>query len=195
MTFQLNSNGATFSDRGGNSHGDSLNSPKLTTALSSDKNFAGEFALDTTDVSTDPTLSKQNPQASTVTPPVSKIPVTVEDGLVTFGGAGSGSVRHGGASPTASVTGRGSTWTTALPARSRSRIMLYGHERPEAARPPATIKLFHEGSSPNPITTTVQRVDPAHRGLVPNASPSPRSASNFKIVGWLNHNGYIRGGY
>ena len=62
VTFQLNSNGATFSDKGNNSHGDSLNSPKFTTALNADKNFAGTFSLDTTDVSTDPDLSKKNPQ-------------------------------------------------------------------------------------------------------------------------------------
>ena len=162
VTFQLNSNGATFSDRGGNSHGDSLNSPKLTTALSSNKNFAGAFSLDTTDVATDPSLSKQNPQSSAVTPPVSKIPVTVEDGLVTFGGAGTDPC---GTATLAHCIGDWARLNVDNGAAGpvKVTIMLYGKSVPNAATT-SNIKLFHEGSSPNPITTQCERDDPAHLG-------------------------------
>ena len=53
---------------------------------------------------------------------------------------------------------------------------------------------FHQGSSPNPI------YDPRARSTQPTASGAdasrpPRSATTSRIIGWLNHNGYIRGGY
>jgi hypothetical protein len=192
VTFQLNSNGSTFSDKGGNSHGDTLSSNKLSTALSANKNFAGRFAIDTTDVATDTALSKQNPQASSVTPPVSKIPVTVEDGLATFGGSGADpcgtaalahcigdwarlNVNDGNASPV------------------KVTILLYGASLPKGATV-STIKLWHEGSSPNPITTACSA------STLPTAGGAEcitvtQVGKNFQVVGWLNHNGYIRGGF
>ena len=166
--------------------------PKLTTALSSDKNFAGTFSLDTTDVSTDPNLSKKNPQSSTVTPPVSKIPVTVEDGLVTFGGAGTDPC---GTAALAHCIGDWARLNVDNGAAGpvKVTIMLYGKSVPNAATT-SNIKLFHEGSSPNPITTQCGATTlPTSGGA--ECITVTKVGSNFKIVGWLNHNGYIRGGY
>ena len=70
-------------------------------------------------------------------------------------------MRHGWLSRTASVTGRGSTWITALPARSRSRSCSTGRAS-RTARPPAT-SSFPRGQQPEPDHDPVQRVDPAHR--------------------------------
>ena len=72
-------------------------------------------------------------------------------------------------------------------------IMLYGKSVPNAATT-SNIKLFHEGSSPNPITTQCSASTlPTSGGA--ECITVTKVGSNFKIVGWLNHNGYIRGGY
>jgi hypothetical protein len=192
VTFQLNSNGATFSDRGGNSHGDSLNSPKLTTALNAGTNFNGRFALDTSDVSTDPNLSKQNPQSSKVTPPVSKIPVTVEDGLVTYGGAGTDPCGTTGLAHCIGDWARLNVDNGAA-GPVKVTILLYGASVPKGATT-SNIKLFHEGSSPNPITTA------CGASTLPTAGGAEcitvtKVGKNFQIVAWLDHNGYVRGGF
>jgi hypothetical protein len=192
VIFQLNSNGASFNDKGGNSHGDTLSSEKQTTALNSNKNFAGRFDLDATDVATDQDLSKKNPQASTVTPPVGNIAVTVEDGLVTFGGAGTDPC---GTAALAHCIGDWARLNVNDGAAGPVKVtlMLYGPSVPNGATT-SNIKLFHEGSSPNPITTQCSA------STLPTAGGAEcitvtKVGNNFKIVGWLNHNGYIRGGY
>jgi hypothetical protein len=192
VTFQLNSNGATFSDRGNNSHGDTLNSGKLTTALSGDKNFAGAFSLDLTDVSTNADLSKKNPQASTVTPPVSKIPVTVQDGLVTYGGTG---VDPCGSSGVLQCIGDWARLTVSdgTIGPVKVTIMLYGPSVTNDANT-GNIKLFHEGSDPNPIQTACGPLTLPATLTGPECITVTKVGNNFKIVGWLNHNGYVRGG-
>jgi hypothetical protein len=192
VTFQLNSNGSTFSDKGGNSHGDTLSSNQLSTALNAGKNFAGKFSLDTTDVATDPSLSRKNPQSSAVTPPFSKIPVTVEDGLVTYGGNGTDPCG------TAGLPHCIGDWARVRVADGTAgpikvTLMLYGPSVPSGATT-GNIKLFHDGSDPNPITT------PCSASTLPTTGGAEcitvtKVGGNFKIVGWLNHNNYIRGGY
>ena len=192
VTFQLNSNGASFNDKGGNSHGDTLSSDKLSTVLSPDKNFAGQFSLDGTDVANGQDLSKKNPQATTVTPPVSKIPVTVEDGLVTFPGTG--------ADPcgTASLPHCIGDWArvnvdNGAVGPVKVTLMLYGPSVPNGATTD-NIKLWHEGSSPNPITTQCTALTLPTAGGAECITVT-KVGNNFKIIGWLNHNLTIRGGY
>ncbi len=80
--FQANSNGATFSDSKGTSHGDTLQDPNETpTSLTSSKDFAGGFAIDTSPVGDDSSLTKNNVQSTNLTPPVSGVIATVQDGL------------------------------------------------------------------------------------------------------------------
>jgi hypothetical protein len=192
VIFQLNSNGASFNDKGGNSHGDTLSSPKQTTALNADKNFAGAFSLDLTDVSTNADLSKKNPQASTVTPPVSKIPVTVQDGLVTYGGTG---VDPCGSSGVLQCIGDWARLTVSdgTIGPVKVTIMLYGPSVTNAANT-GNIKLFHEGSDPNPIQTACGPLTLPATLTGPECITVTKVGNNFKIVGWLNHNGYVRGG-
>jgi hypothetical protein len=80
--FQANSNGATFSDSKGTSHGDTLQDPSETpTTLTKDINFAGGFDIDRSPVGNNSNLGKNNVQATTVVPPVAAIVSTVQDGL------------------------------------------------------------------------------------------------------------------
>jgi hypothetical protein len=188
-TFQLNANGLSFNDKGNNSRGDTL-SLKLTTALNAAKNFAGRFALDTTDVATDPNLSKNNPQASTVTPPFSKIPVTVEDGLVSFPGTdpcGTASLPHCIGDWARVNVDNGAAGPIKV------SLMLYGPSVPNGATID-NIKLFHDGSDPNPITTRCDATTLPTTGGAECITVT-KVGGNFKIVAWLNHNNYLRGGY
>lgn len=80
--FQANSNGATFSDGRGTSHGDTLQDPSETpTTLTKDINFGGGFDVDRSPVGNNSNLSKSNIQATSVVPPVAAIVSTVQDGL------------------------------------------------------------------------------------------------------------------
>ena len=138
------------------------------------------------------TLSKQNPQSSTVTPPVSKIPVTVEDGLVTFGGAGTDPC---GTAALAHCIG---DWARLNVDNGAAGPVKVTHHALRAERPERRDHQQHQavprGQQPEPDHDPVQRVDPAHPGGAECITVT-KVGSNFKIVGWLNHNGYIRGGY
>jgi len=80
--FQANSNGATFSDGKGTSHGDTLQDPNETpTGLTTSKNFAGGFSIDRSPVSDDTALGRTNPQSTSLVPPQPAVVATVEDGL------------------------------------------------------------------------------------------------------------------
>lgn len=83
--FQGNSNGATFSDPKGTSHGDTLQDPSETpTKLTTDKNFAGGFAIDQSPVGNDAAVGKNNVQSTSLVPPAADIVATVQDGDPTF---------------------------------------------------------------------------------------------------------------
>lgn len=84
VVFQANTNGRTFSDKGGNSRGDSLNglpTPALT--INNNGNFGGGFVVDATTVSNSTSLSNRNIQSTQVVAPATLIPATVEDGITT----------------------------------------------------------------------------------------------------------------
>jgi uncharacterized protein DUF11 len=86
ITFQANTTGSTFSDGLKNrSHGDQL-TLKVTTALSSNKNFAGTFSTVTgTSVGDSDTLSGNNKQSTKVNGIPAGVGATVEDGTGTTG--------------------------------------------------------------------------------------------------------------
>jgi len=84
--FYANTTGATLSDKGKNSHGDSLfatdangNPVTPTTTVSSSKDFGGGFVLGTDGVSTDP-VGGNNNQQTTLNPPGQDLVTTVQDG-------------------------------------------------------------------------------------------------------------------
>ena len=80
FNFQAFGNGNTPSDKGGKSHGDTLNAPVGVVPTTSG-DYGGGFAINTDPVSND-LLSRNNLQSETVTPPASLIPVAIQDGLL-----------------------------------------------------------------------------------------------------------------
>jgi len=85
VTFMLNTTGASFNDKGKNSHGDTL-TRTVTTGLDGDQNFAGGFVVATGTVANGSSLGRRNIQSTAATSPGAGLPVTVEDGSgVTFG--------------------------------------------------------------------------------------------------------------
>ncbi|HEX5015182.1 MAG TPA: hypothetical protein VFV72_13610 [Candidatus Limnocylindrales bacterium] len=91
ITFQANTTGATFSDGPKRkSHGDTL-TKAVSTALSTNKNFAGLFSTTTgTGVTNDTNLSGNNKQATGVQGLPPGMQATVEDGPGTTGTCTSG---------------------------------------------------------------------------------------------------------
>lgn len=78
-TFMLNSTGASFADKGANSHGDTL-LKTVTTSLSGDQNFAGGFVLSSNFEVKNGGVSRTNIQSTSVAASGTNIPVTVQDG-------------------------------------------------------------------------------------------------------------------
>ena len=78
-TFMLNTTGATFSDKGKNSHGDTL-LVKVTTSLSGDQNFAGGFVLSSNVEIKNGGVTRTNLQSTSAAASGTNIPVTVQDG-------------------------------------------------------------------------------------------------------------------
>ena len=191
VTFQLNTTGATFSDKGGNSHGDTLDLAR-STALDGSKNFAGGFVRTTSAISTDASLSKKNPQSSNVTPPVIDIPVTIEDGITTFPGSGTtpcGTI----AAPHCIGDWAKLNVNDAKTGPVKVILLLYGPSVPNGATVD-NITLWHEGSTPNPITTRCGGTTlPIAGGQ--ECITVTKVGNNFQILAWLAHNGSIRGAY
>jgi hypothetical protein len=79
VTFQLNTTGASFNDKGKNSHGDTF-TKTATTLLDGDQNFAGGFIDGSFSVANSETLSRRNIQSTSATGTGTGIPVTVQDG-------------------------------------------------------------------------------------------------------------------
>jgi len=74
-------NGNTPSDGDNNaSHGDFVEGT-ASVALTTDKNFAGEFSTDTTSITNNGDLGPKNIQFGSLTPPVANVGVSLQDGL------------------------------------------------------------------------------------------------------------------
>ncbi len=79
VTFELNTTGKTFSDKGKNSHGDAKQAT-ASTDLNSDQNFAGGFIDGSFSVANGGTLGRRNIQSTSATGSGNGVPVTVQDG-------------------------------------------------------------------------------------------------------------------
>jgi len=80
--FFATTSGATGSDKGHASHGDTLRDPNETaTELTDSPDFAGGFSIDGLPVRTDDKLSDSNIQSTTVDPPSGGMVTTAQDGL------------------------------------------------------------------------------------------------------------------
>jgi hypothetical protein len=184
--FQANSNGATFSDGRGTSHGDTLQDPSETpTTLTKDINFAGGFDVDQSPVGNNADLSKNNVQATTVVPPVAAIVSTVQDGLP--GNAFSCTVCTGKTlfGEWSRVTvGDGQQFGNLFPIT----VLVYGKAVPNQTTldqinlvhvlddGTSTILSERCGVTPTPDCVTVTQV-----------------GSNVRITAWVTQNGGVRG--
>ena len=183
--FQANSNGATFSDTKGRSHGDTLQDPGETaTQLTASTDFAGGFALTDGTVSTGSSLSKNNPQSTSVTPPTFGVIVTAQDGLganaftcsgctkTLFGDWSRVTVSHGETVGLFPVT-----------------LMVYGKALPRTATVD-TIDLVHvlDNNAGTEILST-------RCGSTPtlNCVTVTPVGSNYQITGWVDQNGGFKG--
>lgn len=184
--FQGNSNGATFSDGKGTSHGDTLQDPNETpTQLSSDRNFAGGFAIDQGPVGDDAALSKNNVQATSVTPPASGIVTTVQDGLPSDAfscSACAGKTLFGDWSRL--TVDKGQAFGSLFPVT----LLIYGQAVPNKTTLDQIqlAHVFDDGSS-QVLSTTC--------GTTPtlNCITVTPVGNNVKITAWLNQNGGVRG--
>jgi hypothetical protein len=80
--FFATTTGATGSDQGHSSHGDTLRDPnEAATQLTDSPDFAGGFSLDGAPVTTDNYLSLRNTQSTSVVPPKTGVVATAQDGL------------------------------------------------------------------------------------------------------------------
>ena len=80
--FFANTSGASSSDKGHASHGDTLRDPnEAATELTDSPDFAGGFSIDGQPVGTDDELSDSNVQSTKVTPPGGGVVTTAQDGL------------------------------------------------------------------------------------------------------------------
>jgi|tagenome__1003787_1003787.scaffolds.fasta_scaffold20904600_2 hypothetical protein len=181
--FQGNSNGATFSDPG-RSHGDTLQDPNETpTQLTTNRDFAGGFALNRNKVTTDTNLSKTNVQSTSVTPPVVGVIATVQDGL-------GGPDTCTGCTKTlfgdwAQVTvGHGETFGDLFPVT----LLVFGKSLPKQATTD-TIDMVHVlDNGTTEILST--RCGPTPTLNCVTVTPV---GSNYRITGWVNQNGRVKG--
>ena len=80
--FFATTSGASGSDKGHSSHGDTLRDPnEAATELTDSPDFAGGFSVNGSPVSTDSVLSYSNVQSTTVDPPTGGVVTTAQDGL------------------------------------------------------------------------------------------------------------------
>jgi len=192
-TFLLDTTGGASTDPH-KSHGDSVRLD-VSTTLNSDPNFAGGFQLTGSQVGTTGTLSKRNDQTSSVNPKVGStlVPVTIEDGLPGFPGAGTDPCAT---STTFKCLG---DWTqvrvgngTPSDGPIKVTLLLYGPSVPGGATLD-TIGLWHQDSTPNPITLRCSDLSSIPSGGANECVTVSFVGKNIQIVAWLLHNGGLHG--
>jgi hypothetical protein len=183
--FQANSNGATFSDTKGRSHGDTLQDPnEISTQLTTSANFAGGFALTRSDVKTADNVGKNNVQATTVSPPTVGVITTAEDGLAagTFTCTGCSKTLFGDWSRV--TVGDGQPVGSLFPVT----LLVYGKALPQGATQDS-IDLVHV------LDDGTTQILSTRCGDTPtlNCVTVTPVGSNYKITGWVDQNGGFKG--
>jgi hypothetical protein len=188
-TFQINSTGVSFQDAH-HSHGDTLTDP-FSTTLSSDADFAGGFQIaDGTTYTDNTALGKKNIQSSAATSKTLAVPVTIQDNLPGFPGTGTDpcTTLHCIGDWTSVRVGNGSQGPVKV------TLVLYGKSVPNQATV-NNIGLWHEGSTPNPITLRCSDASSIPNGGANECVTVTLVGGNYQIVAWLLHNGGGRGIY
>ena len=183
--FQANSNGATFSDSKGRSHGDTLQDPNETaTQLTTSADFAGGFAINRNDVNTSGAVGKNNVQSTSVTPPTVGVITTAQDGLTANAFTCTGCTKTLFGDWSRVTVGDGQSFGSLFPVT----LLVYGKALPKGATQDS-IDLVHvlDNGSTEILSTRC--------GVTPtlNCVTVTPVGSNYKITGWVDRNGGFKG--
>jgi hypothetical protein len=197
IVFQANTNGKTFSDKGGNSRGDTLDgTPVPSLTLNSNANFGGGYIVDNTAVSNSTSLGNRNIQSTQVTAPATLIPATVEDGI-TSDLCGDGLCDSGeqfGEWSRVSVAG-GATFDSAF----QITITVLGRTLPSPKPDAGTVLVYHTDDDGVPTIIGDIAAERCDSATAPTNVPADGcvtasySGQNLVIVVWVYENGGFRG--
>jgi hypothetical protein len=182
--FQANSNGVSFTDPK-RSHGDTLEDPNETpTVLTKNANFAGGFALNRDDVKTSDKVGKNNPQATTVTPPTVGVITTAQDGLAADAFTCTGCTKTLFGDWSRVTVGHGESFGDLFPVT----LLVYGKALPKDATQDS-IDLVHV------LDNGTTEILSTRCGAVPtlNCVSVTPVGSNYMITGWVDQNGGFKG--
>jgi hypothetical protein len=202
ITFQLNGSGETYSDGKGRSHGDTLNltfdgkqfndpipdNPPVT-VVSGASEFDGGYVVDAgATFSTGDTLTKKNPQYSSVVAPINLSAVTIQD-LSSYG--------TGDPCGTNGLTCIGQ-WTklsapTAGGAKIKITLVIRGQGLPGSLTAD-DIVVYHDDDGIIGDVATERCASATDSASAPCIYVT-EVGGNFQVVVWLTHNGNLRGGY
>ena len=185
-TYKLDSTGDPSGTN--NSHGDSY-FKTLTTSVSSSSDFDGSFTVPGTSLNTNATLGRNNKQATSLVPPESLIPATIED-HITSGVActvakcsnafGEWSILH--------VNGGASYFPTPF----KATLFIWGGAVPGSVKA-GDIVVLH--TSDAGVTSVISTPCSPTTGTPTNAEclTVTKVGTNFQVDVWLFQNGGIRG--
>jgi hypothetical protein len=195
FNFELLGNGNTPSDKGHKSHGDTKLFP-VTVATSTSGDYAGSWTLDTSVLNTDQTVGRNNVQGTTVRPPSTHIPVSVDDsGTISFDCSASANCGHAFGVWTDLHVNNAADYSSSP---FQVTLLLYGKSIPNGVQL-SDIKVIHVLDNVGGTETLTQTA---------NACPSDPSTTtadciasvtkvgqNVQVVLWLIQNGGLRGSY
>jgi hypothetical protein len=196
ITFQLNTSGSTFSDSKGRSHGDTLNlvfdggtNNQAVTVVNSSSEFDGGYVVSAGGTfSTGTTLTKQNPQTSSVVAPINLSAVTIQDSA-SYSGTGDPCATFA-----ISCIGQ---WTklsapTSTGTAIRVNLVILAKGIPGGVGP-SDIVVYHDGDG------IIGDVPSERCASATDSASAPcifvTENGNFQVTIWLLHNGSIRGGF
>jgi hypothetical protein len=182
-TLQLDSTG---DPAGGNkSHGDSY-FKAVSTSVSSSPNFAGSFTVDMSTLATTGTLGNSNKQNSSVEPPETLIPVTIQDGITSGIPCTIGACSHQLGEWTSLNVANAKTYASAF----KVTLTVYKGAVPGGLSA-SDINVLH---TLNDGTTYVISADcPATGPITTECRTVTKVGQNYQIVVWLLEIGALRG--
>jgi hypothetical protein len=189
-TANWNTTGSTGSDRGNNSHGDTL-SKTGTVVLSTNKDFGGRF-VDTatqTTISNDPNLGSKNKQSTSLTVNQTKLAVTVQDGFVPACISGSTICHPESFFGQASDLGVANGQVFATP----FKVVLTLYHPGIAASDVQGIYHSYTDSAGVQHDENITELCTADPPLIQCFTATDVGNQNLQIVVWLLHNGKING--
>lgn len=198
VVFQLNTNGATFSDKGGNSRGDTLNgTPAPALTINNNGNFGGGFVVDATSVGTSTALGNRNIQSTQAAGLATLIPATVEDGITSdlCGGACAAGTQFGEWSRVSVDNGLSQT------APFKVTITILGRSLPSPKPAASSIFVYHTDDLGVPTIIGDTAAERCNSATAPTDVPADGcviaaySGQNLQIVVWVYKNGGFKGAF